>query len=49
MRTLYNHINMNVCVRCGYRPCRCPFYSEDDKYDIVYDEVYMIDDDSEDY
>lgn len=29
----------DVCVNCGYQPCRCPWYPEDDKYDIYYDEL----------
>lgn len=33
----------DVCVLCGYRPCRCPFYAEDDKYEIAYDEMYILD------
>lgn len=31
-----------VCVNCGYQPCRCPWYHEDDRYDIHYDELMEI-------
>lgn len=36
-------MNPGTCVNCGYRPCRCPFYAEDDKYEIAYDEMYILD------
>ncbi|MGD9778535.1 hypothetical protein [Methanomethylovorans sp.] len=38
----------HTCVFCGHRPCRCPFYAEDDKYEIAYDEPYIIDEGLED-
>ncbi len=37
-----------ACVLCGHRPCRCPFWADDDKYEIMYDEPYIIDEDQED-
>lgn len=40
-------MNPGACVLCGYRPCRCPYYAEDDIYEIMYDEPYIIDEDLE--
>ncbi len=36
----------DVCVFCVYRPCRCPFYAEDDRYEIGYDDFFEADEEA---
>ena len=46
---LFQRMTRDAFFLCGYRPCRCPFYAEDDKYDVYYDHLMEISAHEEDW